>query len=198
MLKAIQHWTSSLFVYIVAGAVLAFIVTTFSPTVLQPTLTNLFLSGAIAICAMILPGISGSFLLLLMGMYAPVISAIKGLEWVALSVFASGCLVGLISFTHLLSRLLKRHYDLTMATLTGFMIGALNKVWPWKITVEYRFNPDGLDRPVVQDNTSPIVYEAVTGESSHWPWVLMFTVLGMLVVLVLERAGAKSKIAKTH
>jgi putative membrane protein len=187
-----------LLLYIATGAVLALVVTSFTPTVLQPTLLNLFLSGAIAICAMILPGVSGSFLLLLMGMYAPVITAIKEFELIALSAFASSCAVGLIAFTHLLSRLLKRYYDVTMATLPGFMIGALNKVWPWKITVEYRFNPDGADRPVLQNNISPLHYEAVTGEPSHWPWVLLLVVFGVLMVLILEMAGSKSKIVISH
>jgi putative membrane protein len=196
VLKAIKHRTPLLILYVIAGGMLALMITSFSPMVLEPTSLNLFLSGAIAICAMILPGVSGSFLLLLLGMYAPVISAVKGFDLVSLGIFASGCIVGLLSFTHILNWALKRFYDVTMAVLTGFMIGALNKVWPWKNTVEYRFNPQGIDQPIVQTNLSPFEYEALTGEPSHWPWVLLLVVMGIVLVVLLEQVGSEPQKAK--
>jgi len=193
VMKAINHITISVILHILAGAVISYFITSFSPTVLEPTYFNLFISGAVAICAMIVPGVSGSFLLLLLGMYTPVIAAIKNLELLSLGVFAAGCGVGLIAFTHVLNWLLKRYYDLTMAVLTGFMIGALSKIWPWKLTLEYRFNPEGADVPTLQANLSPFEYEAFTGQPSYWPWVLMLAVCGVLMVLVLERIGNRSQ-----
>jgi len=192
--KAIKQKTVVIYVYMVLGAVVAYLVTSFAPTAMQPTYLNLFVSGSIAICAMILPGVSGSFLLLLLGMYSPVIAAIKGFELVALAVFASGCLVGLISFTHVLNWLLKKYYALTMAVLTGFMVGAINKIWPWKWTLEYRFNPTGPDQPIVQSNITPLQYEALTGEPSHWPFVLLLMGVGFGAVLLLEKMGGRSQI----
>ena len=131
--------------------------------------------------------------LLLLGMYAPVIGAIKGFELVVLSVFACGCLIGLLSFTHILNWLLHRFHDITMALLTGFMIGALNKVWPWKYTLEYRIDSHGAMQPIVQANVSPSRFEALTGESSLWPWVLLLVVAGMVLVIILEIVGSEGQ-----
>ena len=197
IVNAIQRITLATVVYIAAGAVVSYSISSLAPTALEPTYLNLFFSGAIAICAMILPGVSGSFLLLMLGMYTPVIAAIKGFELVSLGIFAMGCGIGLIAFTHVLNWLLKKYYDITMAVLTGFMIGALNKIWPWKLTVEYRFNPDGEDVPTVQANLSPFEYEAFTGEPSYWPWVLLLSISGALLVVVLERMGKRSQNPKS-
>ena len=196
VLSAIRHISMSIVIYIALGATISYLVTSFSPTLLEPTHINLFLSGAVAICAMILPGVSGSFLLLLLGMYTPVIAAIKNLEMVTLSVFATGCAVGLVLFTHVLRWLLKKYHDITMAVLTGFLIGALNKIWPWKHTIEYRFNPQGEDVPTVQANLFPMDYEALTGQPSYWPWVILLAVCGLFMVIFLERLGTGSHNSK--
>ncbi|REG86859.1 DUF368 domain-containing protein [Marinomonas pollencensis] len=96
--------------------------------------TMIFISGMIAICAMLLPGISGSFLLLMMGMYGFIIGAIKSLDLMVMAIFASGALLGLLSFSKLLNALLQHAKQTTLALLTGIMLGALVKVWPWKVT----------------------------------------------------------------
>ncbi|PKM21319.1 MAG: DUF368 domain-containing protein [Gammaproteobacteria bacterium HGW-Gammaproteobacteria-14] len=93
---------------------------------------SFLLSGALAICAMILPGISGSFILLLLGMYVPVLDAIRGGDWLLLAAFGCGCVVGLLAFVHLLRWLLQRCHDPMMALLAGFMAGSLIKLWPWR------------------------------------------------------------------
>ncbi len=191
--KAIRKKQLNHIIYLVFGIVAAYAITTMSPSVLQPSFPNLFICGAIAICAMVLPGVSGSFLLLLLGMYTPVLDAVKSLDVVALSVFASGCLVGLIAFTHLLNWLLARFHDLTMAVLTGFMIGALSKVWPWKYTTEYRIDQHGASIPVVQKNLWPDRYEAFTGEPSMLGGVLALAIAGAVMVIILEKIGTGSQ-----
>ncbi len=185
--KAIKQRSLKMSVLVLMGAISAFMLTSFSPTSIEPTHLNLFLSGAIAICAMILPGVSGSFLLLLLGIYGPVIAAVKGFDVAALSVFACGCLIGLISFTHFLNWLLARFHDATLAVLTGFMLGALNKVWPWKYTLEYRIDSHGATLPLVQMNVSPGRYESITGEPSQLIGVILLASLGMALVLLLEK-----------
>ena len=99
---------------------------------LQPANWMFFVAGAVAICAMILPGISGSFILLLLGMYAPVILAIRELQFGVLLLFAAGCIIGLLSFTHFLKWLLQRCHDATLALLTGVVVGAMYRLWPWQ------------------------------------------------------------------
>ncbi len=116
----------------IVGAGLSLLV----PIQTETSLTMVFFSGMIAICAMILPGISGSFLLLMMGMYGFVLTAIKSIDLLVIAVFGLGALVGLLSFSKVLHYLLQHARSVTLATLTGVMLGALVKVWPWKIMEE--------------------------------------------------------------
>lgn len=164
----------------VAGAVIAWLITTLSPAETPDGLWFIFLSGAIAICAMILPGISGSFILLLLGKYEYVLSAVKSLDLLVIVVFAAGCLIGLVSFSKLLHWLLHRHFETTMATLAGFMLGSLNKIWPWKELTESSFI-----------NLSPATYTQLTGQPNHLYLALAFFVLGIVIVISLEWLGKK-------
>ena len=116
-----------------AGAVIAYYITVATPAETPTHLLFIFLCGAIAICAMILPGISGSFILVLLGKYFYIMEAVKTLDFVVLGVFALGCLLGITSFSRLLSYALKHLRNITLAVLSGFMLGSLNKVWPWKV-----------------------------------------------------------------
>lgn len=122
-------WRSLLFA---AGALVALGIGMLTAVELEPANWMFFVAGAIAICAMILPGISGSFILLLLGMYTPVILAIRELQFSVLLLFAAGCIIGLLSFTHFLKWLLQRCHDATLALLTGVVVGAMYRLWPWQ------------------------------------------------------------------
>ena len=113
---------------------------------------------------MILPGISGSFILLLLGLYSVVLGAVKDLDMLVLAVFASGCLVGILSFARLLSWLLSRWRDMSLAFLTGLMLGSLNKVWPWKETLSWRIDSKGEQVPLLQNNLLPGHFADVSGQ----------------------------------
>jgi len=128
--RHIDLWDRNTYTSFIVGVVTAYFVTSMSPTSLEVTPLFIFLSGMVAICAMILPGISGSFILLLLGMYAPILMAIKNLELLTLSLFAGGCVVGLLSFSRVLSWMFSSFKTTTFALLGGFMLGSLNKVWP--------------------------------------------------------------------
>ena len=157
---------------------------------------SLFLAGAIAICAMILPGISGSFLLVLMGLYAVVLGAVKSLDIAVLAIFAAGCLVGLLSFARLLSWLLAHVRDVTLAFLTGLMLGSLNKVWPWKHTLTWRTDSHGLQVPVLQENLWPSQFASQMGQDSQLLLALLLAVAGVALVLGLEwLAGSRQQSA---
>ncbi len=122
------------------------------PTVsLLSGLSGLFVAGAIAICAMILPGISGSFMLVLMGMYAPVLAAVRQIALTELMVFAAGCVTGLVSFSKLLDKLLRSHRMSAMAFLCGVLMGSLVAVWPWRVSVATATSGESaaLTRPVM-------------------------------------------------
>ena len=116
----------------IVGGVLALWLVTQSWSTMTPSLFNLFAGGAVAICAMLLPGISGSYILLVMGLYGAVITALHEREIILLLVFAAGCGTGLLLFARLLSYLISRWHDIMIAFLCGVMLGALPKLWPWK------------------------------------------------------------------
>ena len=134
MLKAVKGWKLADALLLVAGVALGLLVCTLSPSQTPDNLLFIFICGAIAICTMILPGVSGSFILVVMGKYDYMMSAVSNLDWGVLAVFALGCLVGILAFAKLLHWLLARWERQTMLVLTGFVLGSLVKVWPWANT----------------------------------------------------------------
>ncbi|USD67640.1 DUF368 domain-containing protein [Vibrio sp. SCSIO 43136] len=191
VLKQVEKRNLATAVFFVLGVAFAYSITVLSPIEMADTKLNVFIAGAIAICAMILPGISGSFILLLLGMYAPVLAAAKGLQIDVLALFAIGCGVGLLSFSHVLSWLLKRFRDFTLAFLTGLMLGTLPKIWPWKETISWRINSKGEEVPLVQSNLTPFEFEALTGQPSQWLFALVMMLVGVGLVWGLEKVAEK-------
>ena len=146
--RDIKDWNTRTVISFILGLAAALFITSATPAETPTALWFIFLCGAIAICAMILPGISGSFILLLLGKYAFIMEAVKDWNFVILGVFLLGALIGITSFSRLLSYALRRWRAVTLALLTGFMTGSLNKVWPWKTAdaagIEHNIAPDGF------------------------------------------------------
>lgn len=174
-------------IFTLLGIVFAYFITVLNPLEMDPTNINVLLAGSIAICAMILPGISGSFILLLIGMYTPILGAAKSMQIDILLLFAAGCVIGLLCFSHLLSWLLKHHRDSTLMFLTGVMAGTLPKVWPWKETLTWRTNSHGEQVPLLQQNLSPFDFEAVTSQPHQLLLAVVMMLAGIGIVLVLEK-----------
>ncbi len=149
--------------------------------------TVFFFSGMLAICAMILPGISGSFILLLLGMYQPVLEAVKQGEIPLLLAFMAGCAIGLLSFVHVLKWTLHRYHDTVMALLAGFMAGSLLKLWPWRVSGE-----QGLaDRWL-----SPAQYASETGDGSQLALALLAALVAAMLVWLLYRLAPVHNVAQ--
>lgn len=182
--KDVARWNWKTVLGFVAGAVVAYFITVATPAETPSNLLFVFLCGAIAICAMILPGISGSFILVLLGKYFYIMDAVKSLRVVVLGVFAAGACIGITTFSRLLSFALKHVRDLTLAVLSGFMLGSLNKVWPWKETLSTYTDSHGVVKPLVEQNILPdsSVVEAVG-----------LMVAGFLMVYVLEKVSTRKK-----
>lgn len=194
--REITRWNWTRLVSFVLGVAFAWWITVASPVQWGSDPLSLFLAGAIAICAMILPGISGSFLLVLMGLYALVLGAVKTLDIGVLAVFAAGCLVGILSFSRLLSWLLARWRDLTLAFLVGLMLGSLNKVWPWKQTLTWRTDSHGQQTPLLQDNLLPDQFAQLNGQDAQLWLAILLAIGGVVLVLGLEwLAGRKQQAA---
>ncbi len=182
----------------VVGSILAYAITVMSPTQTPEALWFIFVSGAIAICAMILPGISGSFILLLMGKYRFILQALHELNIPVIMVFIMGAAVGLLSFSHVLSWLLKRHHLTTVSLLAGFMLGSLNKVWPWKETLTFYTDRQGESHPLTERNLLPEDFEAITGNPSQWGLAIALMAFGAVLILGLESWGRKLSQQKTQ
>lgn len=194
IVRHIPQWDFSNILLFISGALIAYILTSLSPTQLEMTPLTVFVSGAIAICAMILPGISGSFILLLLGMYANILGAIKSLQFGTIGIFAAGCAVGILSFSRVLNWLFTHHRVATLAVMSGFLLGSLNKVWPWKYTVAYTMNRHGEQVPLVQSNVSPLSYEALTGQEAFLTGSCILLIIGMVLVIVIERGASRASL----
>ncbi|MBT6265370.1 MAG: DUF368 domain-containing protein [Halieaceae bacterium] len=155
-----------------------------------------FMAGLFGICAMILPGISGSFILLLLGMYGPIITAVADREAVPLLIFAAGCGVGLLSFSRFLSFVLSRARSATLALLVGFLLGSLVILWPWQEVLQTTINSEGQARPTQTAPVSPMYYEAIEGDSELLG-CLLSALLGAGVVISLQGLAGRSEKIRT-
>ena len=212
--KTIEKWDATAIISLIIGTGIAYYITILPPFADSQNLLYIFICGAIAICAMILPGISGSFILVLLGAYTTVLgsiskilSALKDGDWglffekgLIVGVFLIGCLTGLLSFSRLLNFLFKKAKNIVLAVLTGFLIGSLNKIWPWKQTTAWFTKHEGEPNmeliPLIQENVSPGQFETLAENGPHteaylFPAIGLFLV-GIALLVVLERFSPKT------
>jgi putative membrane protein len=192
--KKIINWNLFTILMLVSGTCIAWYITIASPATTTEALWFIFITGAIAISAMILPGISGSFILLLMGKYEFILHAVKDVKIAILAVFAAGCVVGLISFSNVIGWLFKKYPNATIAMLTGFMIGSLNKLWPWKKVIEYRLNSHGELLPFIERSIHPQQYVEVYGNDPMLIPIIICMFTGLGIVFLLEYFAKPQKI----
>jgi putative membrane protein len=203
--RKIGRWTPGTIGAGLVGTAMAYWVTVAVPVSTPTDLWFIFLSGAIAICAMILPGISGSFILLLMGKYQYIFERLHAvtdglkngftLDWDNLKIiltFILGCVTGLLSFSHVLNWMLKRYHDLAVALLMGFMVGSLNKVWPWKKVLQYYTNSKGEKNPLQEANVLPTDYLAEVGKDPQLWLCIVLALVGFLLVYGLEKLSDRA------
>ena len=193
--KQITKWNFGAILLMIIGAVLAYYITTLNPLVSENSSTLfLFIAGAIAICAMILPGISGAFILVLLGAYKTLSDTLHNLDIKNLLIFVLGAAIGLLSFSKLLKWLFSNYRNVTLALLTGFIIGSLNKIWPWKETLTTRVNSEGINVPVLQQSILPEKYTELYQTDSQLMFALALMLIGFLTIIILEKLGAKKDI----
>ena len=187
--RDVTRWNAASVVSLLCGIAVAWWITVASPSQTPETWWFILLSGAIAICAMILPGISGAFILLLMGKYQFILNAVSSFDIGILALFATGAVAGLVSFSHVLSWLLRRYHDVTISLLMGFMVGSLNKVWPWKETLESYFDSHGAAHPLVERNVLPATFTELTGTEAQVGWAVALCACGFLLIWGIEYVG---------
>jgi putative membrane protein len=152
---------------------------------------TMFFAGLIALCAMILPGISGSFILVLLGLYPVFIAAIVNMKLDILVVFACGGLIGLMSFSRLLSWLLSHYQTAVIATMCGFLVGSLNIIWPWKHVIISTTSHSGKVIVLASDNLSPQQFADTVGQDPQAVLCVIALAIGLILVLGLEYLGEK-------
>ncbi|SMG21684.1 putative membrane protein [Marivirga sericea] len=179
-----------------AGIFIAYFITSASPAQTPEAWWFVLISGAIAICAMILPGISGAFILLILGKYKYIIEAVETVDFGTLAIFAVGCLIGLLSFARLISWFLRNYQSITVAVLAGFMVGSLNKVWPWKVVDSFRINSDGEQVPLFDHNVLPQEFLSETGQDPQLMQAIMMASLGIFIVVAIEKIAAVLNVKK--
>src|SRR5690606_12105091 len=134
-------------------------------------------------------GISGSFILIILGAYKSLSDAIHDFDVKRLLIFTIGCIVGLLSFSHVLKWLFKHYHNVTLALLTGFIFGSLNTVWPWKETISWYTNSKGIQEPFLQRSVSPFSF---TGDSQFLLAAILM-IIGFLSIFILEKIGSTKK-----
>ncbi len=188
--KQISQWNSIGVLLFIVGAVLAFYITTLNPLVSENSSSLfLFLAGALASCAMILPGISGSFILVLLGAYKPILEALNSRDVGVIALVATGAVFGLLSFSRVLKWLFTNYKNYTLMLLTGFILGSLNKIWPWKKVLTYRTNSHGEQVPFNEMSVSPFSFEG----DPQLLFAVVLSGIGFGLLIALEKIAVKKK-----
>lgn len=177
--KDIHQWNWKVVLSFIAGIAIAYYITVATPAETPNNLLFIFLCGAIAICAMILPGISGSFILVLLGKYFYIMDAVKNFKIIIILVFVCGAFIGITSFSRVLSYALSKLHNITISMLTGFMLGSLNKVWPWKETHQIINNGQTV---LMEHNVMP--NETISA-------AIGLMIVGFAVVYILEKISMR-------
>lgn len=193
ILRQINKWSVGVVIAGVIGIIASYYLTSMSPAQTNDSYLMIFLSGALAICAMILPGISGAFILLIIGKYQLVVGALGNLEYPIIAVFIAGAAFGILVFVRLISWLLHKYHNYAIAVLAGFMMGSLNKIWPWKQVLEYSENRHGEQIPFIEKNISPNQYLEITGDAPLIMQAILFMAIGFFIVVVIEKIALSLK-----
>ena len=185
--KQIDKWNLTAIFAFIFGSFTAYYISQLPSMADTDNSLFLFFAGALAICAMILPGISGAFILVILGAYKTLSDALHDFDFKKIAVFAAGALIGLLSFSHVLKWLFKNYHNVTLALLTGFIFGSLNKIWPWKQVLTWHKDSAGIDIPLVEKSISPLNYEG----NPQLVFALCLMLVGFLTIFILEKIGNK-------
>jgi len=192
LIKEIEHWRIATVLAMVLSGVVAYVITILPPLAGNHGLIFIFFSGALAICAMILPGISGAFILVLLGAYHTVLDALSNWNFTVIGVFAVGAIIGILSFSRTLKWLFAKYRNLTFAGLTGFIIGSLNKVWPWKEVLKWDTDSQGTAIAAWERSVSPSHYSEITGNAPQLLLAFVLAVVGFFVIYAIEKLAMRS------
>jgi putative membrane protein len=184
--KEITRWNMGTITILILGAAIAYFITTLPASENATSLPYLFISGALAVCAMILPGISGAFILVLLGSYKTILDAVHERNVQVVLTVAIGAIFGLLSFAKLLKWMFSHYKNLTLALLTGFILGSLNKIWPWKLVLDTKIIGDKII-PLKEQNVFPSNFEG----DPQFMFAIIAAIIGFSLIFILEKVASK-------
>jgi putative membrane protein len=186
--KQVENWNVKIIILFILGVLFGYVITVIPPTnVGEVNYLFLIFAGAIASCAMILPGISGSYILLLIGVYPIVMTAITTRDYKIIGAIALGVIVGLLSFSKVLKWLFTNYKNQMLIVLTGIMLGSLNKVWQWKETVSTYLDSHGATKPLLEQSVSPFSFEG----DPQLMMAIVLIIVGFSLILIMEKLAVK-------
>jgi putative membrane protein len=188
--KQVKKWNLKIIIIGLFGIIFGYIITVI-PATDSTEISYLFLvfAGAIASCAMILPGISGSYILLLIGIYPVVMTAITNRDFKIISAIGIGVVIGLLTFSKLLKWLFTNYKNEMLVVLTGIMLGSLNKVWPWKETISTYINSHGVSKPLLEQSISPFSFKG----DPQLTMAIVLAAIGFVIILIMEKLAVQKK-----
>ncbi len=194
VLKEIKAWGYKPIVAFIVSAVIGYFITILSPMETPDAYWFVFICGALAICSMIFPGISGAFILILLGKYQYMITSLQEFNILVILIFAAGGMIGLLSFARLITWVLDHYHHITVAVLAGFMLGSLNKVWPWRQGLEFVTTRKGEQVAVFDKSVLPWHLLSETGKDPKLFQAILMMAIGVCIVIVTERIATRLKL----
>ena len=193
MLRKVQTWNVQTITSLLVGTGIMYLLTIVHPLQAPHNLFFIFISGVLSVCGLVIPGISGVSILMLFGQYQTIVTALNDTNTFVLVVFFFGCIVGVLSASRVIAWAWSYHQQITIALLTGFMIGALNKVWPWRKVLEYATNVKGDQIAVFDKSVLPWHFLSITEKDPQLFQAILMMALGVLVVVTIEKIAVRLK-----
>lgn len=187
--KQITKWNLANIIALIIGTLVACYISGLPSMMENDSTVFLFFAGSLAICAMILPGVSGAFILVILGAYKNAIDALHDIDVKKIITLSAGALLGLLTFSKVLKWLFQKYRDLTLALLTGFIVGSLNKVWPWKKVLTFRTNSKGKEVPLIEESISPYNFDG----DPQLLWAVLLMIIGFFTIYLLEKFGPENQ-----
>jgi putative membrane protein len=195
LLRKVQRWSARIFIAVIAGALCSYSVTLLSPYYSSHNYFFVLIAGGLSSLSMLIPGITGAFILVLIGKFQFIVTSFSDLNLGVIFVFSLGALAALWIASRIIYKILSDYYSTTVALLAGIMLGSLNRIWPWRKVLEYRTNSKGIQLPALDESILPWKYMEMTGKDPQVFQAILMIALGVFIVVLIDKiaAGLKTK-----
>lgn len=193
LLRKVRQWTPGVVLALITGLIFSYLITRSAPFSTPDHLFFAFAAGVLAGSTLLIPGLSGAFILMFIGKYQHILTSFGSLEFDVVTLFVAGGVLGLMVVARFMSRLLVSYYNATVALFAGLMIGSLNKIWPWREVMEYATTIQGKQIPAFDKSILPWRYLEITGKDPKVFYAILMMASGVLMVVLIEKIAARLK-----